>query len=177
MLVLVGLLARTKTYHIDNAHHKRKPRGEVPKLGGIHETSAIRTTLVSLHLSIQSVLHFRLSQKQIVYLRVVNERLRSSAFAWTLSVGCRNLCVMCIIGNTHTVRERIRQTYRRDTGGGSERSKEWESLSVIFVCFPLASHRHRSVDTFILCAQLIAQRDRLIDEQRDDRHRTYGNLF
>jgi hypothetical protein len=134
MLVLVRLLVRTKTYHIYNAHHKRKPSGEVPMLGDIHETSAIRTTLVSLHLSHQSVLHFRLSQKQLLYLRAVNERLRSSAFAWTLSVGCRNLCVICIIGNTHTVRERVRQTYRRDREVDSERSKEWESLSVIVVC-------------------------------------------
>ena len=134
--VHVRVLVRTQTYHIYNAHQKRKRRGEVPILGDIHETSAIRTTLVALHLLYQSVLvlHYRLSQKHQLYLRVVNERLRSSAFAWTLSVGCRNLCVMCIIGNTHTVRERIRQTYRRDRGGGSERSKEWESLSVIVVC-------------------------------------------
>ena len=87
---------KQKTYHIYDAHHKRKRRGEVPILGDIHETSAIRTTLVALHLLHQSVLHYRLSQKQQLYLRTVNERLRSSAFAWTLSVGCRNLCAICI---------------------------------------------------------------------------------
>ena len=48
-------------------------------------------------------------------LRVINERLRGSAFAWTLSVSCGN--------------------------------------------------RFGCVDTTVLCAQLIAQRDGLIDEE------------
>jgi hypothetical protein len=78
------------------------------------------------------------------------------------------LVVIGVIGNTQTVRDRE----RREKEIESERKRE----SLGNRLFPLESHRHRSVYAFVLCAQLIAQRDRLIDEERNDRHRTYGNL-
>ena len=102
--------------------------------GTSHETSAIRTTLVEKHLLHQSVLHFRLPPKQQLYLRAVNERLRSSAFAWTLSVSCRNLCAICICCqicmHAHTVRER---TQKRVSERARKRAKERGRVSVIVV--------------------------------------------
>jgi hypothetical protein len=83
--------------------------------------------------------------------------------------------------HTHGVceRERIERETERETQTEREISSERkrEGLGNRGVHFPLESHRHRSVDAVVLCAQLIAQRDRLIDEERNDRHRTYGNLF
>lgn len=152
------------------------PEAKFQYWGTSHETSAITTTFVGWHLLHQSVLHFRPSPKQQLYLRAVDERLRSSAFAWTLSVSCRNLCVICICCQICMPARRQRETQERERARARERAKERGRVSNRCLHFPLESHRHRSVDTCALCAQLIAQWDSLKDEERNDRHRTYGNL-
>ena len=84
--------------------------------------------------------------------------------------------VIGVFGSTYTVRERETETEERERARARTSERERESLSNRCVHFLLESHRHRSVDTFALCAQLIAQWDSLKDEERNDRHRTYGNL-
>ena len=183
-----------KTYHMYNAHHKRKPRGEVPILGDIPRNvskknyfgclALVATVRASFQAFTQTAIVpqgcKRAFAKQCIYLdtfrklqeSVYNMYMLSDMYASTSSTSV----VIGVFGSTYTVRERQRQRQKRERARARERAKERGRVLVIGVHFPLESHRHRSVDTFALCAQLTAQRDRLKDEERNDRHRIFGNL-
>jgi hypothetical protein len=171
------------TYHMYNAHHKRKRRGEVPILGDIPRNVSKKNyfgCLASDSASFQACTNTaivpqdckRAFAKQCICLDTFRKLQESVYNMYTLSdmyaSTSSTLVVIGVIGNTQTVRDRERREKERE----SEQKRE----SLDNRLFPLESHRHRSVYAFVLCAQLIAQRDRLIDEERNDRHRTYGNL-
>ena len=166
--VHVSALVRTKTYHIYKAHHKRKPRGEVPILGDIPRNVSNKNYFGCLALVASVSASFQASTKTAIVPQgckrafakqcicldtfrklqesVCNMYMLSDMYASTSST----LVVIGVIGNTHTVRER---SQKRESERARERAKERGRVSVIVVYIFLLNLTGTEALTPLLSAQ------------------------
>ena len=130
--VHVSALVRTKTYHIYKAHHKRKPRGEVPILGDIPRNVSNKNYFDCLALVASVSASFQAFTKTAIVPQGCKRAFAKQCICLdTFRKLQESVCNMYMLSDMYACTSSDKN--KRESARANERKREGESVIVVYI--------------------------------------------